>query len=64
MLLSRLRMGKASALKDFLAARKGMLIRDASNFTGLDDGCFRIAVQGREADNLLIDGIKEWMFSN
>lgn len=64
MLLSRLRMGKASALKDFLAAGKGLLIRDASNFTGLDEGCFRIAVQGQEADNLLIEGIKEWMFCN
>lgn len=64
MLLSRLRMGKASALKDYLAVEKGILIRDASNFTGLDEGCFRIAVQGPEADNRLIEGIKEWMFSN
>lgn len=64
MLLSRLRMGKASALKDYLAVEKGILIRDASNFTGLDDGCFRIAVQSQEADDLLIEGIKEWMFSN
>ena len=64
MLLSRLRMGRASALKDFLAAGKGILIRDASNFEGLAEGCFRIAVQGFEADNLLIEGIKEWMFSN
>ena len=64
MLLSRLRMGKASALKDFLAVEKGILIRDASNFTGLDEGCFRIAVQSQEADNLLIEGIREWMFSN
>ena len=64
MLLSRLRMGKAKALKEFLAREKGLLIRDASNFEGLDDGCFRIAVQNPEADDLLIDGIKEWMFSN
>lgn len=64
MLLSRLRMGRASAMKEFLAQKKGLLIRDASNFDGLDEGCFRIAVQGREADNLLIEGIKEWMFSN
>ena len=28
--------GKASALKDFLARRHGILIRDASNFEGLD----------------------------
>lgn len=64
MLLSRLRMGKAKALKEFLAQEKGLLIRDASNFEGLDDGCFRIAVQNPEADDLLIEGIKEWIFSN
>ena len=64
MLLSRLRMGKAKALKEFLAKEKGLLIRDASNFEGLDDGCFRIAVQNPEADDLLIEGIKEWIFSN
>ena len=64
MLLARLRMGKAKALKEYLAKEKGLLIRDASNFEGLDDGCFRIAVQNPEADDLLIEGIKEWIFSN
>ena len=64
MLLARLRMGKARALKEFLANEKGLLIRDASNFEGLDDGCFRIAVQSPEADDLLIEGIKEWMFKD
>jgi len=64
MLLARLRMGKAKALKEFLAKEKGLLIRDASNFEGLDDGCYRIAVQSPEADDLLIEGIKEWIFSN
>jgi len=64
MLLSRLRMGNAKALKEFLAKEKGLLIRDASNFEGLDDGCFRIAVQSSKADDLLIEGIKEWIFSN
>ena len=64
MLLSRLRMGKAKALKKFLVQEKGLLLRDASNFEGLDDGCFRIAVQNPEADDLLIEGIKEWIFSN
>lgn len=64
MLLARLRMGKAKALKEYLAKEKGLLIRDASNFEGLDDGCFRIAVQNHEADDLLIEGIKEWIFSN
>jgi threonine-phosphate decarboxylase len=64
MLLARLRMGKAKAFKEFLAKEKGLLIRDASNFEGLDEGCFRIAVQSPKADNLLIEGIKEWIFSN
>ena len=63
MLLSRLRMGKASALKDYLAKEKGILIRDASNFTGLDEGCFRIAVQNPEENNLLIQAICEWIFN-
>ncbi|MGX8689898.1 MAG: aminotransferase class I/II-fold pyridoxal phosphate-dependent enzyme [Bacteroidaceae bacterium] len=63
MLLSRLRMGKASALKDYLAKEKSILIRDASNFTGLDDGCFRIAVQSPQENNLLIHAIGEWIFS-
>ncbi|MBO6078604.1 MAG: pyridoxal phosphate-dependent class II aminotransferase [Bacteroidaceae bacterium] len=63
MLLSKLRMGKASALKEFLAAEKGILIRDASNFTGLDDGCFRIAVQSPEENDLLVESINEWIFS-
>ncbi len=63
MLLSRLRMGKAQALKDYLATERGILIRDASNFAGLDAGCFRIAVQSREANDLLIESIREWIFS-
>ena len=63
MLLSRLRTGKAQALKDYLATERGILIRDASNFAGLDAGCFRIAVQSREANDLLIESIREWIFS-
>ena len=63
MLLSRLRMGKASALKEFLAKEKGILIRDASNFTGLDDGCFRIAVQSPNENDLLVESIREWIFN-
>ena len=36
-MLIKLRMGKAAALKDFLAVNHGILIRDASNFEGLDE---------------------------
>ena len=36
------------------------LIRDASNFEGLDARYFRIAIQTEEENNLLIEGIHEW----
>lgn len=54
--------GKASALKQFLAEEKGILIRDASNFTGLDERFFRIAIQSSEENDELIESIKEWMY--
>ncbi len=62
-LLARLRMGKASALKDYLAETHGMLIRDAGNFEGLDGRYFRIAVQQPEENDRLMAAIEEWMFS-
>ena len=61
-MLLRLRGGKASALKEWLADTHGLLIRDASNFEGLDEGFFRIAVQTPEENNQLITAIKEWMY--
>ena len=60
-LLSRLRIGKASALKDYLAREHGILIRDASNFRGLDEGFFRIAVQTSEEDDELLTAIQQWI---
>lgn len=59
-MLVRLRFGKASALKDYLAAEHGILIRDASNFDGLDEHFFRIATQTREENNLLVNAIAQW----
>lgn len=61
MLLCRLRMGRADCLKEFLATQHGLLIRDASNFEGLDAGYFRIAVQTADEDDQLIEAIGEWM---
>lgn len=60
-LLCKLRMGHASALKDYLANEHGILIRDASNFEGLDRSFFRIAVQTEKENDELIDAIMEWM---
>ncbi len=61
MILCRLRIGNASALKDFLMLDYGILIRDASNFNGLDKGCFRISVQSPEDDDELLKAIAEWI---
>ncbi len=60
-LLCKLRFGKASALKEYLAQNHGILIRDASNFEGLDSTFFRIAVQTREEDDILLKAINEWL---
>lgn len=60
-MLIKLRMGKAVALKDFLAVNHGILIRDASNFEGLDDRFFRIATQTPEENDKLVKAISEWM---
>ena len=60
-MLIKLRMGKAADLKDFLAVNHGILIRDASNFEGLDERFFRIATQTPEENDKLVKAISEWM---
>lgn len=60
-LLCKLRIGKASALKDYLALEHHILIRDASNFQGLDSTFFRIAIQTPEENDMLIDAIALWL---
>lgn len=60
-LLIRLRNGKAAALKKYLAETHGILIRDASNFQGLDEHFFRIAIQSQRENNALIKAIQEWI---
>ncbi|MGL4851920.1 MAG: threonine-phosphate decarboxylase [Phocaeicola sp.] len=52
---------KASALKSYLMETYGILIRDASNFRGLDESYFRLATQSREENNRLVKAIKEWI---
>ena len=59
--LCRLKKGKASDLKEFLAKEKGILIRDASNFRGLYEGHFRVASSNDEDNAVLIEGIKEYL---
>ena len=45
-------------LKNWLMAQHGILIRDASNFHGLDIHCFRVAAQSPEENDALIAAIK------
>lgn len=47
-------------LKRWLVENHGILIRDASNFHGLDDHCFRVAAQTPEEDDALISAILEY----
>ncbi len=61
MLLCKLRIGRADALKAWLADEHGLLIRDAGNFEGLSPAFFRIAVQLPEENDRLIAAIAAWM---
>ena len=47
-------------LKNWLVEHHGILIRDASNFHGLDDHCFRVAAQTPEENAALLNAIKAY----
>ncbi len=59
--LCKIEKGTASVLKEYLVDNYGILIRNCSNFRGLDERFFRIAAQLEEENNLLIKAISEWM---
>jgi len=58
--LVRLKKGIAADLKEYLLKEEGILIRDASNFRGLDKTYFRLSTQKMEENRALIEGIKKW----
>ncbi len=58
--LVKLKKGSSAELKNFLINNCGILIRDASNFKGLDNTYFRLSVQNERNNNNLIKGIKDW----
>lgn len=60
-MLASIKGHEASRMKEFLVKRHGILVRDASNFDGLDASFFRVAAQGREEDDLLVEGIKDYI---
>ena len=59
-LLCRIEDTTAAELKEYLANTHGILIRDASNFKGLDEHYFRIAVQTFKENTHLLNILKEW----
>ena len=58
--LSTIRPATAAELKEYLAQEHGILIRDASNFTGLTPHHFRIATQSPAENNALSTAIKQF----
>ncbi len=60
-ILCLLTRGNATELKEHLALRHGILIRDASNFAGLDAGHFRIAVQTPRENDEFLAALAQWL---
>lgn len=58
-MLIRSRKRRATDLKQILAEQYGLLIRDASNFEGLDAHYFRIATQTPQENDWLIEALLE-----
>lgn len=58
--LCTLRQATAAELKEYLAREHGILIRDASNFTGLTPHHFRIATQSPAENDALATTIKQF----
>jgi threonine-phosphate decarboxylase len=59
--LLELKSGSAAELKKYMIENHGILIRDASNFRGLNSGFFRISVRSKQHNQLLLHALKEWL---
>lgn len=59
--LVRLRKGTAADLKQYLWDNYNILIRDASNFRGLDETYIRLSTQTKSENEQLIEAIREWL---
>lgn len=59
--LCRLTDKTASELKEYLIQKHGILIRDASNFHGLNEHYFRVATQSPQENDAFVKAIKEWI---
>ena len=52
--------GTAAQLKQYLVQQHGILIRDASNFRGLEEKHFRVATLTPAKNQLLLEGLRQW----
>ena len=59
--LLRLKKGTAAELKKYLLDNHGILIRDASNFRGLDETYIRLSTQKSDENQLLVNAMREWL---
>lgn len=62
-ILCRLPEGSASTLKEYMVEHHGILIRDASNFEGLDGRYFRVAAQTPQENDMFLNALRQWMKS-
>ena len=60
-MLCRIEKAEARQLKRWLLENHGILIRDASNYHGLDDHYFRVAAQTSLENEALVAAIKEFL---
>ena len=60
-MLCSIQQSTAAELKEYLLAHHGFLIRDASNFEGLNDCHFRIATQLPECNDELVEAIQTFV---
>lgn len=58
--LIELEKNNSSNLKKYLISEFGILIRDASNFRGLNSSFIRVSTQTKEKNQLLIDALTQW----
>lgn len=59
-MLVRMHEPRVGQLKEWLARERGILIRNASNFRGLDEHYFRIAAQSPAQNELLVEALMQW----
>ena len=58
--LVQLKKGKAAGLKNYLAKEHQILIRDATNFNGLEGEFIRLSTQHKEVNEILLEALKKW----